>query len=134
MFSNGYLDDQWVKLSSVLSRLEEAGMRLDQRKCDFATKVTKSLGFIVKAGVGIKMDAEIVKAISTWDPSEEVKGVRKFLGFANFYRNFINKFTCHISPLQLHVTKKIPFRRSNEQQTAIENLIQLFSTVPVLAM
>ena len=134
IFSNDNLEDHWVKVSSVLSRLQEAGLRLDQRKCDFATKVTKYLGFIVEAGIGIKMDPEKVKVITTWDPPKDVKGVRKFLGFANFYRSFISKFTDLISPLQLLVSKNIPFRWVNEQQTAFDRLKLAFTSAPVLAM
>jgi hypothetical protein len=35
------------------------------------------------------MDPEKVKAIQDWEPPTIVQGILGFLGFANFYRQFI---------------------------------------------
>ncbi|CBF71850.1 hypothetical protein AN6967.2 [Aspergillus nidulans FGSC A4] len=39
------------------------------------------------------MDPEKVKAIKEWETPTIIKGVRGFLGFANFYRRFIPNFS-----------------------------------------
>jgi hypothetical protein len=36
---------------------------LDIAKCEFETKIMRYLGFIIKAGVGIRMEPEKIKAI-----------------------------------------------------------------------
>ena len=59
----------------------------------------KYLGFIIKAGVGLQMDPEKIKAIWEWEAPKTKKGVRAFLGFANYYRAFINKFVITAAPL-----------------------------------
>lgn len=38
------------------------------------------------------MDTEKIKANENWEAPTSVKGVRGFLGFANFYRSFIHNF------------------------------------------
>ncbi|KAI0992984.1 hypothetical protein K3495_g15199, partial [Podosphaera aphanis] len=91
-FSSGDLSDHWVKVNLVMQRLAKAGLKLDRKKCDFATKKTKYLGFIIEAEKGLSPDPEKIRAIVEWQSPKDVKGARNFLGFANFYRNFIDKF------------------------------------------
>ena len=55
------------------------------KKCKFEVKTTKYLRFIIKAGKGISMDLAKIAAIREWEALKIVKGVRSFLGFANFY-------------------------------------------------
>jgi hypothetical protein len=45
------------------------------------------------------MDLEKVKAITDWEAPTSVKGIRSFLGFANFYRRFIKDFSDLVRPL-----------------------------------
>ena len=65
----------------------------------------KYLGFIIDAGVGVRVDPEKIKAIQLWEPPRTVRGVRRFLGFANYYRQFIPKFSDLALPLT-SLTKK----------------------------
>lgn len=60
IFSNNDLVDHWIKVKQVLSRLAEAGLKLDPLKCEFATKETKYLGFIIAVDKGIKADPDKV--------------------------------------------------------------------------
>ena len=83
----------------IFKVLEQAGLYLDISKCEFNTQSTKYLGFIVEVGKGIRMDPEKVKAIQEWQAPTTVKGVRGFLGFANFYRRFIRNFSNLTTPM-----------------------------------
>ena len=69
----------------VLHCLEENDLYVKPEKCTFhyATEVD-FLGIIVEKD-GIRMDQEKVKAILDWPAPSNVKGVRSFLGLANFY-------------------------------------------------
>ena len=72
----------------VLYRLEENDLYVKPEKCTFQTTEVDFLGMIVGKD-GIKMDQEKVKAVLDWPAPSNVKGVRSFLGLANFYRRFI---------------------------------------------
>ena len=133
VFTSGSIQDHRQKVSQVLQRLTDNGLTLDLNKCEFETKATKYLGFIVEVGVGIKMDPEKVKAITEWRAPTSVKGVRSFIGFANYYRLFISGFANIVKPL-IDLTKKdTPFQWSTAQADAFVALKQRFINGPVLA-
>ena len=68
----------------VLCCLEENDLFVKPEKCTFRATEVDFLGMIVGRD-GIKMDQTKVKAILDWPEPKNIKGVRSFLGLANFY-------------------------------------------------
>jgi len=58
------------------------------KKCEFFTKKTDFVGFIIKLGQ-LSIDLKKIKAIVNWQEPENVTQLRLFLGFCNYYRRFI---------------------------------------------
>lgn len=133
VYTDGSEDNHWKTVCSVLSKLEKAGLFLDIDKCDFLCKKVKYLGFIIEAGKNITADPAKVKAIQEWEAPKTVEGVRSFLGFANFYRWFIDKFSEIAAPLIELTKKKTPWHWGQEECSAFENLKKTFASTPVLA-
>ncbi|KJZ71398.1 hypothetical protein HIM_09186 [Hirsutella minnesotensis 3608] len=121
-FCSAYIDD-------ILDLFE----RLISTKCDFEAKSVKYLGFIVEAGKGIRVNPEKVQAIQQWQRPRSVKGVRSFVGFANYYRQFIPKFSNIAAPLTALTKKDVVFTWSKECDKAFEDLKALLTSAPVLA-
>ncbi|KAI1007830.1 hypothetical protein K3495_g398 [Podosphaera aphanis] len=118
----------------VLERLGHAGLKMDPQKSEFAVKQTKYLGLVISLGEGIRVDPEKVKAVESWQAPTSIKAVRSFIGFANFYRDFIPNFGGIAAPL-LNLTKKHTiFVWKNAQQRVFESLKYLSITAPILAM
>ncbi|KAI0991901.1 hypothetical protein K3495_g16286, partial [Podosphaera aphanis] len=93
----------------------------------------KYLGFIVVAGQGVTVDPTKVKAILEWQAPTTVKGVRSFLGFANFYRCFVEGFSDIAAPL-IDLTKRSnTWQWGPEENAAFERLKRIFASEPVLA-
>ncbi|KAI0996873.1 hypothetical protein K3495_g11312 [Podosphaera aphanis] len=134
IFSDGDLEDHWNKVAQVLERLEKAKLKLDPSKFEFAKKEIKYLGFIINVDEGVKVDPEKIAAISAWEAPTDLKGVRSFLGFANFYRGFIEAFAEVSARLQALTKKGAPFRWTELHQKSFEKLKSLFITAPVLAL
>lgn len=105
IYINDSLQDHWFKVQIIFTRLSNAGLKLDLQKCEFAVKEIRHLGFIISLGEGIKADPSKVKAIRPWAPPTSAKAVRSFLGFANFYREFIPNSSEIAQPL-VNLTKK----------------------------
>jgi len=67
------------------------------KKCEFFTRKTNFVGFIIKLGK-ISIDLKKIKAIVNWQELENVIQLRSFLGFCNYYRRFIAQWLKSIKP------------------------------------
>ena len=104
-----YLDDilvtgkteaeQLQNLELVLTRLEEAGMRLKQEKCAFLLDSVEYLGHNISAE-GLRPTQEKVRVITGAPAPEDVSQLRAFLGLINYYGNSCPNFPI----LQPHCT------------------------------
>ena len=66
-------------------------------KYDFNTEEIPILGVIV-GKEQVKIEQEKIKAVKEWKTPTKVRDMESFLGFANFYRRFIQNFS-HITKL-----------------------------------
>ena len=78
------------------------------------------------------MDPEKVKAILEWEAPRSVKGVRSFLGFANFYRKFILQYSDIVRPILDLVKKDLAFKWTSEAEESFVRLKELFTTALIL--
>ena len=78
-------------VEEVLKRLEENNLYVKPEKC--MQKIWK-IGFlgIVIGSNRIEMEKEKVDGVLSWPEPKNIKDIRKFLGFANYYRRFIKDF------------------------------------------
>jgi hypothetical protein len=121
---------QHVRL--VLDAFAKAGLHLTPKKCEFHQQEVKYLGLIISME-GIKMDPEKIRAVQDWEPPSNLKDVRAFLGFANFYRHFVRNYSRIVQPLTFLTRKGVPFAWSTDQQTAFDTLKATFTSAPILA-
>jgi hypothetical protein len=133
IYSDGSLSDHRKKVKLVMKRLQDAGLQVDIDKCEFETKSVKYLGFIIEAGKGIRVDPEKVRAVELWERPKTVKGVRGFIGFANYYREFVPNFSSVAMPLTTLTKKGVPLVWTDECEAAFERLKALLISAPVLA-
>ena len=54
----------------------------------------------------VQMETDKVKAVKEWKTPTKIKEVKSFLGFANFYRQFIKNFSHMARPLNKLKGKK----------------------------
>jgi transposase InsO family protein/predicted aspartyl protease len=132
IYSNGSKKDHTRKVRRVLGLLRDAGLHLDIRKCKFMVKEVLYLGYVVTAGKSVKPDPEKVKAIQEWERPTSQKAVRSFLGFANFYRDFVPQFSRIAAPLHALTKRNADFQWTAEQQAAFNTLKAAFISSPAL--
>ena len=82
------VEDHLDRIREVFDCLREAGFEMRAKKCDFMRTETKYLGRVVSAG-GIRPDPQAVEKVREWMPPRNKEELQSFLGFANYYRDFI---------------------------------------------
>jgi hypothetical protein len=101
-------------------------------KCEFGLTSIEFIGHVVSHN-NIHMDPAKIKAVKNWPEPKNVKQLRGFLGFCNFYRKFIYQFAHIAEPLTSCLRRKgLDFKWGEKQQKAFEELCTAMTTEPVL--
>jgi len=86
------------------------------------------------------MDEDKVETVRNWSKEKKTENrrlnnhfeVQQFLGFCNYYRRFISKYSEKAEPLTRLTKKDEPFVWGSEQQLAFEKMVKEFTTAPAL--
>lgn len=155
IFVTAYLDDVLVysanekdhitHVKKVFSKLRDANLQLDIDKSVFHTTSVKYLGLIISID-GIQMDPAKLQAISDWAHPKSVGDVLAWLGFCNFYRQFIPGYSSLAAPFYeltkgkvvlsktgRRVMRYAPFEWSDTLATAFNAMKAAFAKAHVLA-
>ena len=140
-----YLDDVIIYSKSmeehidhvdeVLRCLSAAGVTLKIKKCKFFTSTVEYLGHIIKPGQ-LEIDRTNTQSLREAEPPTNKSELRSFLGLANVYRRFIDKFAIIAEPLHELLKKNSPenFILNEEQTESFRTLIDKVISPPILAL
>jgi len=117
----------------VLQRLKENDLFLKGEKCKFDVTEVEFLGMILRPGE-IAMDPSKLAGIKDWPTPSNLKAVRSYLGFCNFYRRFIPYYSDIARPLNDLTRKDRQWKWTTECQKSFDTLKQRFGEAPVLKM
>ena len=120
-----------LDLQAVFEALQNAGLRLNLKKCHFCRPEVAFLGFIVSAE-GTKSDPAKVQDMIQFPRPKDLHGVRSFLGTLSYYRRFIQDFSKKAQPLHLLTKKKIAFHWGPRQEKAFQELKNEMTKAPIL--
>ena len=130
-FCTAYLDDILIysdneeehtaHVQAVLVRLQEAGLQVDIKKCEFNVTRTKYLGYVLTTE-GLEIDADKVEVLRNWQYPKTVTGVKSYLGFCGFYRQFIRDFGKIAKPLSTLGRPSVPFLWTEECKESFDEL------------
>ena len=140
-FCTAYLDDiliysdtlqeHKIHVKQVLEVLAKAGLHLKPEKYEFHRTEVTYLGLII-SNEGVKMDPRKIEAITKWESPRNLHDVRAFLGFANFYRRFIQGYSLVVAPMTALTRKDIKFEWLEACEKAFQQLKTAFTSAPVL--
>jgi hypothetical protein len=84
----------------VLKKLTyDANLRIRLKKCIFFAKEARVLGSIISSD-SIRMDPLKIKSIGNWPLPKDAKSLQRFLGAANFHREFTHEYARISAPLE----------------------------------
>ena len=142
IFSRSY-EEHIDRLEQVFRRLQECGLKLAPKKCHFFKKKVRYVGYIVSAD-GIEADPDKIDKIKNWPRPVNPEEVRKFLGFAGYYRKFVENFSKIARPLseimprtttkknRHHKIDRTEWKWGPEQEESFTRLKTCLTTPPVL--
>jgi len=107
------LEDRQKHIRTILKRVKETGLTLKASKCEFHTKEIEYLGYVIFPQ-GLRMDEEKIRTIKEWKEPTNIKGIQSFLGFANFYRRFIQDYSRITTPLTRLTRKEVDWEWGDE--------------------
>ena len=119
------------RLTHVLLRLKDAGLKLKPSKCHMFRKEVAFLGHVVSEH-GVSTDPSKIEVIRDWPEPVDVKQVRSFLGLCGYYRRFIRGFAAIAAPLHKLTRKGVAFTWTDPCQQAFNDLKTALTTAPIL--
>ena len=86
------------RLQAVFIKLRGVGLNLKPEKCEFFKKEIVYLSHVVSQD-GVQTDERKIEVVRKWPVPHAVMEVRSFLGFANYYCQFLKRYALVILPL-----------------------------------
>jgi len=126
-------EEHFQRLSAVLTRLRETGLKLKPSKCRLLQKRVAFLRHIVSEN-GVSTDQEKVCAVTDWPTPTNLREVRSFVGVCSYYRRFVEGFARISAPLHDMTKKGQVFCWTPECQEAFDRLKAVLTSAPVLTM
>lgn len=128
-----------VHLTDFLKTLTKVGLKLNPRKCTFATGKAKILGFIISRGGKVEPNPAKIKSVEVMPPpmntnnnTVNISLLKGFLGCINFYSKFIPNFKETAEPLYAFQRKGASKEWTQKAQKAFETLKGAMMRPPIL--
>ncbi|QRW20379.1 Retrotransposable element Tf2 protein [Rhizoctonia solani] len=123
--------DHEAHVQEVLKRLQDNDLFCNIEKCHFHIKKIDYLGFIILES-GIEVNQSKVTDAMNWLTPKNVKNIQEFLGFVNFYRQFIPNFGNMAQPLYNLLKKDSVWKWDLAEQQSFEGLKKCLTSAPLL--
>jgi hypothetical protein len=98
IITRGILDKHLQKMETVLTRLRDAGLKVNSAKSSFCDYEIEYPGYILTRD-GIKPQPKKVQAILMLNPPNNVKKSRHFLGMMQYYQDMWARRSEMLAPL-----------------------------------
>ena len=130
IYSND-MSEYYQHVKEVLKHLRKASLYAKAEKCKFHSKLVEYLGYILSLS-GLTMSNDKAKIIQDWLESKKVKDIQSFLGFTNFYCQFIFNYLNIVIPLTYFTQKDISQKFDSSCRNAFNFLKKAFISTPIL--
>jgi len=124
-------DDSLKNLEKVLKICIETNLSLNNEKCFMMLTEGIVLGHHISSSRITVDPAKIQIIVNLLEPINQ-KDVRSFLGYAGYYRRFIENFSKIAFPLFKLLAKDVHFHWDTNCQTSFQKIEENLSTEPIL--
>ena len=121
------------RLIAFFNRIRAAGVLLKAKKSAIFQDKIDYLGHSLDER-GISMHRDKLDRILHWPPPQNVKELRSYLGFINYYSPFIKNFSRHCQPFYALLHKNVEFNWDSRCQENFEYFKKLVTSAPILGV
>jgi transposase InsO family protein len=132
VISNGNFGDHLDKLEQVLSRLLEAGLKVNVPKSFFGREELEYLGYWITRD-GVKPLNKKVEAINNLAAPTNRKELRRFIGLINYYRDMWIRRSEVLAPLTALTSIKVKWKWTEVEQNAFDTMKRLLARETILS-
>jgi len=118
-------------LQEVFNLLSSHNYYLKRKKCDFMKTEVTFLGHVISKA-GIHVDPSKLDVIRQWKRPEDKSEIRSLLGFGNYFRRFIFRYSEMVMPLIELTRENVPTIWTPQCEEAFINLKNAIINAPVL--
>ena len=129
--SKGTFEEHLDHIEQVLTRLLEAGLKVNATKSHFCRDELEYLGYIINRE-GVRPSMKKVEAIRNLAPPKTKKQLRSFIGMVNYYRDLWPKRSELLAPLSSLTSKKVKFEWTQEHQKAFDDIKSMIAKETLL--
>jgi len=130
IYSNNMSEHYW-HVKEVLKHLYKASLYAKAEKCEFHSESVEYLGYILSPS-GLTMSDNKIKIIQDWLEPKKVKDIQSFLGFTNFYCQFIFNYSDIVILLTCLTWKDISWKFDSSCVDAFNSLKKAFISILIL--
>src|SRR6266542_3526234 len=131
IYSNN-LNEYKRHIKAVLEKIKKANLKLKPSKCQWFQIELKFVGHLVERN-GIRPDPQNVKKIKNAEVSKNTTELRRFLGMAQYYRQYINRYADLAGLLYDMLKESGPAVWGQAQQEAFNIIKNKLATEPIRA-
>lgn len=131
LLTSGTWMDHLEKLDTVLTRLEEAGLKVNGFKSFFGRTELEYLGYMLTQE-GVKPLKKKVDAMLRIAPPKNIRQLRGFLGAVNYYRDVWMRRAHLLAPLNQLLKKGVKWQWGPEQDRAFDNIKRVMTKETLL--
>lgn len=121
------------RLKIVMELAASFNLQIKWKKCELLKRNIEFLGQEIQDGTVRSIESK-VKGVNRYPEPKNIKQLQKFLGFANYFRKFIENFAVIAKPLYDLQKKDAEFVFGEAQREAFEVLKSKIVERPVLAL
>ena len=111
-----------TNLREVFQCVREAGLRLTMAKCQFGAKEVQFLGRTVSPEGIAPQDQKIHNYLQKLTFPKTKKGLQRYIGFVNYYRNYIPRLSEKIAPFHDLIKAEKPIKITNEIMNSFSSI------------